>query len=449
LFKKFKARGMLMLPIVAIIGRPNVGKSTLFNRIAQERISIVDNEKGVTRDRLYTRAEWLGQEFILIDTGGIEQDDVPFMDQIKLQAEIAMEEADIIVFVVSITAGITVDDEFIASLLYRVGQSKPVIVAVNYLDNDKLKDQLYEFYALGFDDVVGISAAHGIGVGDLLDNVLQVAPKLEDVAGPDTISFSIVGRPNVGKSSLVNALVGEERVIVSDVAGTTRDAIDTPFEHDGQKYLVIDTAGIRRKGKVQDKIEKYSILRALSAIDRSHIVLVVIDGAAGIQEQDKKIAGLAIEAGKGIIFVVNKWDIVTKDEKTMEKFKKKIAKEFKYADYAEIVFLSARTRERLQTLFPIIQNVHHNQNRRVGTSVLNEILQEAFILNPPPLRKDKRLKLYYASQVNTEPPTFVLFINQEQLAHFSYKRYLDNKIREAFAFEGTPIRLIFRPKGED
>jgi len=438
-----------MLPIVAIIGRPNVGKSTLFNRIAQERISIVDNEKGVTRDRLYTRAEWLGQEFILIDTGGIEQDDVPFMDQIKLQAEIAMEEADIIVFVVSITAGITVDDEFIASLLYRVGQSKPVIVAVNYLDNDKLKDQLYEFYALGFDDVVGISAAHGIGVGDLLDNVLQVAPKLEDVAGPDTISFSIVGRPNVGKSSLVNALVGEERVIVSDVAGTTRDAIDTPFEHDGQKYLVIDTAGIRRKGKVQDKIEKYSILRALSAIDRSHIVLVVIDGAAGIQEQDKKIAGLAIEAGKGIIFVVNKWDIVTKDEKTMEKFKKKIAKEFKYADYAEIVFLSARTRERLQTLFPIIQNVHHNQNRRVGTSVLNEILQEAFILNPPPLRKDKRLKLYYASQVNTEPPTFVLFINQEQLAHFSYKRYLDNKIREAFAFEGTPIRLIFRPKGED
>jgi len=438
-----------MLPIVAIIGRPNVGKSTLFNRIAQERISIVDNEKGVTRDRLYTRAEWLGQEFILIDTGGIEQDDVPFMDQIKLQAEIAMEEADVIIFVVSITAGITVDDEFIAGLLYRVGESKPVIVAVNYLDNDKLKDHLYEFYALGFDDVVGISAAHGIGIGDLLDNVLQAAPKREDVADPDTISFSIVGRPNVGKSSLVNALVGKDRVIVSDVAGTTRDAIDTPFVHDGQKYLVIDTAGIRRKGKVQDKIEKYSILRGLSAIDRSHIVLVVLDGSVGIQEQDKKIAGLAIDAGKGIIFVVNKWDIVNKDEKTMEKFKKEIAKEFKYAEYAEVVFLSAKTRARLQTLFPIIQNVHSNQNRRVGTSVLNEILQEAFLLNPPPLKKDKRLKLYYASQVNTEPPTFVLFINQEQLAHFSYKRYLDNKIREAFAFEGTPIRLIFRPKGED
>jgi len=438
-----------MLPIVAIIGRPNVGKSTLFNRIAQERISIVDNEKGVTRDRLYTRAEWLGQEFILIDTGGIEQDDVPFMDQIKLQAEIAMEEADVIIFVVSITAGITVDDEFIAGLLYRVGESKPVIIAVNYLDNDKLKDHLYEFYALGFDDVVGISAAHGIGIGDLLDNVLQAAPKREDVADPDTISFSIVGRPNVGKSSLVNALVGKERVIVSDVAGTTRDAIDTPFVHDGQKYLVIDTAGIRRKGKVQDKIEKYSILRGLSAIDRSHIVLVVLDGSVGIQEQDKKIAGLAIDAGKGIIFVVNKWDIVNKDEKTMEKFKKEIAKEFKYAEYAEVVFLSAKTRARLQTLFPIIQNVHSNQNRRVGTSVLNEILQEAFLLNPPPLKKDKRLKLYYASQVNTEPPTFVLFINQEQLAHFSYKRYLDNKIREAFAFEGTPIRLIFRPKGED
>jgi len=438
-----------MLPIVAIIGRPNVGKSTLFNRIAQERISIVDNEKGVTRDRLYTRAEWLGQEFILIDTGGIEQKNVPFMEQIKLQAEIAMEEADVIIFVVSVTAGITVDDEFIASLLYRVGTSKPVIVAVNYLDNDKLKDHLYEFYSLGFDDVVGISAAHGVGIGDLLDNVLKAAPTKEDVAGPDTISFSIVGRPNVGKSSLVNALVGEERVIVSNVAGTTRDAIDTPFEHEGQKYLVIDTAGIRRKGKVQDKIEKYSILRALSAIDRSHIVLVVLDGSTGIQEQDKKIAGLAIDAGKGIIFVVNKWDIVNKDEKTMEKFKKEIAKEFKYAEYAEVVFLSAKTRARLQSLFPVIQNVHDNQNRRVGTSVLNEVLQEAFLLNPPPLRKDKRLKLYYASQVNTEPPTFVLFINQEQLAHFSYKRYLDNKIREAFAFEGTPIRLIFRPKGDD
>lgn len=436
-----------MLPVIAIIGRPNVGKSTLYNRIAKERISIVDNTKGVTRDRIYTRAEWLGREFILIDTGGIEQEDVPFMEQIKLQAQVAMEEADIIVFVTNIVEGITVDDEYIAQLLYQ--RDKSVIVAANHLDNDALKDHLYEFYALGFQHVVGISAAHGIGIGDLLDNVLQLAPQDDAIVDDDTISFSVVGRPNVGKSSLVNSILGEERVIVSDIAGTTRDAIDTPFTYEDQKYVVIDTAGIRRKGKVEDKIEKYSILRTLTAIDRSNIALVVIDGAAGIQEQDKKIVGLAIEAGKGLIIVVNKWDAVEKNEKTMERFKKKIFKEFKYADYAEVVFLSAKKKQRLETLFPVIQTVYANQHRRVTTSVLNEILQEAFLLNPPAIRKQKRLKLYYASQVNTEPPTFVLFINHEELAHFSYRRYLDNKVRETFAFEGTPIRLILRAKGED
>jgi ribosome-associated GTPase EngA len=436
-----------MLPVIAVVGRPNVGKSTLFNRIAEERLSIVDDTKGVTRDRLYTRAEWLGREFVLIDTGGIEQDDVPFMEQIKLQAEIAMEEADVIVFVTNVVDGITSDDEYIANLLYRT--EKPVIVATNYLDNSERQEDMYEFYALGFEHLVGVSAMHGIGVGDLLDNVLQLIPQTNENADDDTISFSLIGRPNVGKSSLVNALLGEERVIVSDIAGTTRDAIDTPFTYNKQKYLVIDTAGIRRKGKVQEKIEKYSILRALSAIDRSNIVLIVLDAQTGIQEQDKRIAGLAIEAGKGIVFVVNKWDAVEKDNDTMQDFIDKIHEEFKYADYAEVVFLSAKTKQRLHTLFPMIQEVHENQRRRVATSVLNEILQEALLLNPPPLHKQKRLKLYYGSQVSIEPPTFVLFINNEELIHFSYKRYLENKIRETFAFEGTPIRLIFRPKGEE
>lgn len=435
-----------MLPIIAIVGRPNVGKSTLFNRIAEERLSIVDDSKGVTRDRLYTRAEWLGREFILIDTGGIEQDDVPFMEQIQLQAEIAMEEADVIIFTTNVLDGITSDDEYIAQLLYRT--EKPVIVATNYLDNAERRDDLYEFYSLGFDYVVGTSAVHGIGVGDLLDQVLKLVPAEQEQTPDDTIKFSLIGRPNVGKSSLVNALLGEERVIVSDVAGTTRDSIDTPFTYNKQKYMVIDTAGIRRKGKVQEKVEKYSVLRALSAIDRSNIVLVVLDAVTGIQEQDKRIAGLAIEAGKGIIFVVNKWDAVEKTNATMQEFIEQIHDAFKYVDYAEIVFLSALTKQRLHTLFPMIHTVHDNQHRRVSTSVLNEILQEAVLLNPPPMHKQKRLKLYYSSQVGVEPPTFVLFINNDELAHFSYKRYLENKIREAFAFEGTPIRLVFREKGE-
>ncbi|MGL5042036.1 MAG: ribosome biogenesis GTPase Der [Culicoidibacterales bacterium] len=438
-----------MLPIIAVVGRPNVGKSTLFNRIAQERISIVDDAKGVTRDRLYTRASWLGNDFILIDTGGLEQADVPFMEQITLQAEIAMEEADVIIFVTNIIDGITSDDEYIAQLLYRT--DKPVIVVPNFLDDVNRKEGLYEFYSLGFEHVIGVSAIHGIGVGDLLEETQRQIPK-KDVTNYDehTICFSLIGRPNVGKSSLVNTLLGEQRVIVSDIAGTTRDAIDTPFKYYEKDYVVIDTAGIRRKGKVSEKVEKYSVLRALSAIERSNIVLVVLDAHTGIQEQDKKIAGIAHEAGKGIIFVVNKWDAIDKDESTMNDFEAKIRDGFKFADYAPIVYLSAKTKQRVHTLFPILQKVFDNQHRRVSTSVLNEILQEAFVLNPPAMYGQKRLKIFYGSQVTVEPPTFVLFINSDELIHFSYKRYLENKVREAFDFEGTPVHIIFRAKrGEE
>lgn len=434
-----------MLPIIAIVGRPNVGKSTLFNRIAEQRLSIVDDARGVTRDRLYTKCEWLGKEFMLIDTGGIEQADVPFMEQIKLQAEVAIAEADVIIFVTHIVEGVSIDDEYIANLLYRT--DKPIVVATNHLDDHNRKDNVYDFYTLGFEHVVGVSAIHGIGIGDLLDMTLQLVPQRTDQPyDKDTICFSLIGRPNVGKSSLVNAILGESRVIVSDIAGTTRDAIDTPFTYHQQKYVVIDTAGIRRKGKVQEKVEKYSVLRAMSAIERSHIVLVVLDGVTGIQEQDKKIAGLAIEAGRGVIFVVNKWDALDKTTNTMIEFTQRIKEEFKYADYAEIVYLSALTAKRIHTVFPLIHTVFQNQHRRIGTSVLNEVLQEAFLLNPPAMQGQKRLKLYYGSQVSTVPPTFVLFINYTDLIHFSYKRYLENKLREAFDFAGTPIHIIMREK---
>lgn len=440
---------MARLPIIAIVGRPNVGKSTLFNRIAQERISIVDDTKGVTRDRLYTKASWIGREFILIDTGGIEQSDIPFMEQIKLQAEIAIEEADVIIFVNNVVDGVTMDDEYIAKLLYQ--SDKPIIVAPNFVDSGERKDDIYEFYQYGFEHVVGVSAAHGVGTGDLLDLALKLSPSdKESEYDEDTILFSLIGRPNVGKSSLVNALFGEKRVIVSNVAGTTRDAIDTPFTYDGQKYVAIDTAGIRRKGKVSEKIEKYSVLRALGAVDRSDIVLIVLDAETGIEEQDKRIAGIAIEAGKGIIFVVNKWDTVQKENQTMEKFKEEIYEQFKFAEYAPIVFLSALTKQRVQTLFPVITEVSANQCRRIGTSVLNEILQEAFLLNPPALQHGKRLKLLYGTQVSIKPPTIVLHVNDETLAHFSYKRYIENQIRETFDFTGTPVHIIFRGRrGEE
>ena len=437
-----------MLPRIAIIGRPNVGKSTLFNRIAQERISIVDDTKGVTRDRLYTKAEWLGREFILIDTGGIEQSDIPFMDQIAVQAEIAIEEADVIIFVTNVMDSVTIDDEHIAQLLYK--SEKPIIVAANHVDSGERRNDIYDFYQLGFEEVIGVSAVHGIGVGDLLEKTFQLMPKQEEeVIDESVIRFSLIGRPNVGKSSLVNALLGEERVIVSNIAGTTRDAIDTNFSYYGQEYSVIDTAGIRRKGKVSEKIEKYSVLRALSAVERSDIVLIVLDAETGIEEQDKKIAGIAVESGKGIIFVVNKWDAVEKDDNRMQEYKEEIQELFKFAEYVPIIFLSALTKKRVHTLFPVIGQVSENQNRRISTSVLNDILQEAFLLNPAPLRHGKRLKLLYGTQVAVKPPTFVLHVNNEELAHFSYKRYIDNKIREAFNFDGTSIRVIYRTRRSD
>lgn len=434
-----------MLSTVAIVGRPNVGKSTLFNRIAQQRLSIVENEKGVTRDRLYTKAFWLGKEFRLIDTGGIEATDLPFIQQIKIQAEIAMDEADVIIFVVDITDGVVEDDTYIAQLLYRT--KKPIIVVANHMDNIEKKENLFDFYQFGFDEVIGASAVHGIGIGDMLDAVVSRFPvKDEQPIDEDTMSFCFIGRPNVGKSSLVNALLGKNRVIVSDIAGTTRDAIDTDLIYYGKKYRVIDTAGMRRKGKISEKIEKYSILRALAAVERSNIVCVVLDASVGILEQDKKIAGIAHESGKGVILVVNKWDAVKKDNHTMQKFEAEIRETFKFLEYAPIIYVSALENKRMATLYETIERVYENQQRRVSTSVLNEILQEAFLLNPPAIQNNKRLKLYYATQISVAPPTFILFINDEETLHFSYRRYLINQLRNTFEFTGTPIHIIFREK---
>lgn len=432
-------------PTVAIVGRPNVGKSTIFNRIVGERISIVEDIPGVTRDRIYSSGEWLNQYFNLIDTGGIEISDAPFMTQIREQAEIAIDEADVIIFMTNGREGLTTADEEVAKILYR--SKKPVVVAVNKVDNPDMRDTLYDFYALGFGEPIPISGSHGLGLGDLLDLVIANFPnKQEEEYDDDTIKFSLIGRPNVGKSSLVNALLGEERVIVSDIAGTTRDAIDTPYKYDGKEYVIIDTAGMRKKGKVYETTEKYSVLRALRAIERSDVVLVVIDGEEGIIEQDKKIAGYAHEAGRAIVIVVNKWDAVEKDDKTMKEFEQKIRDHFLFLDYAPIVFLSAKTKKRVHTLIPKIDLASENHAMRVVTTVLNDVIMDAVAMNPTPTDKGQRLKIYYATQVAIKPPTFVIFVNDPELMHFSYKRFLENRIRDAFGFEGTPIRLIARPR---
>jgi GTP-binding protein len=432
-------------PTVAIVGRPNVGKSTIFNRIVGERISIVEDIPGVTRDRIYSSGEWLNQYFNLIDTGGIEISDAPFMTQIREQAEIAIDEADVIIFMTNGREGLTTADEEVAKILYR--SKKPVVVAVNKVDNPDMRDTLYDFYALGFGEPIPISGSHGLGLGDLLDLVIANFPnKQEEEYDDDTIKFSLIGRPNVGKSSLVNALLGEERVIVSDIAGTTRDAIDTPYKYDGKEYVIIDTAGMRKKGKVYETTEKYSVLRALRAIERSDVVLVVIDGEEGIIEQDKKIAGYAHEAGRAIVIVVNKWDAVEKDDKTMKEFEQKIRDHFLFLDYAPIVFLSAKTKKRVHTLIPKIELASENHAMRVVTTVLNDVIMDAVAMNPTPTDKGQRLKIYYATQVAIKPPTFVIFVNEPELMHFSYKRFLENRIRDAFGFEGTPIRLIARPR---
>ena len=433
-----------MAGVVAIVGRANVGKSTIFNRMVGERISIVEDVAGVTRDRIYAKASWLTKEFSVIDTGGIELENASFTTQIKMQAEIAIEEADVIVFVVNGREGITKEDEYVARLLQK--SRKPIILVVNKIDDNQFRDYIYEFYALGVGDPIPVSGSHGIGIGDLLDQIINQLDLQDEETNEDEISFSIIGRPNVGKSSLTNAILGEERVIVSNIEGTTRDAIDTAFEKDGQKYRVIDTAGMRKKGKVYENIEKYSILRALSAVEKSDVVLVVIDGERGVVEQDKHVAGNAHEAGRGVILVVNKWDLVQKDGKTMQKMEKELREQFKYLDYAPIVFTSAKEKKRIDLLFPLIQEVYANNRKRVTTSVLNDVLIDAQAMNPTTTFNGGRLKIYYVNQVSVCPPTFVLFTNDPMYLHFSYKRYLENRLREAFGFEGTPIHIIARKR---
>ena len=430
--------------VVAIVGRANVGKSTIFNRIVGKRVSIVEDTPGVTRDRIYGDASWLTREFRIIDTGGIELENASFTEQIKMQAEIAIEEADIILFVVNGREGITKEDTFVARLLQK--SRKPVVLAVNKIDDQIYKDNIYDFYSLGIGDPIAVSGSHGIGIGDVLDEIIHQLPAVEETQEDDVIRFSIIGRPNVGKSSLTNAILGEERVIVSDIEGTTRDAIDTAFEKDGQKYCVVDTAGMRKKGKVYENIEKYSVLRALSAIEKSNVVLMVIDGHQGIVEQDKHVAGYAHEAGKAVILVVNKWDLIEKDSKTMKKMENQIREQLKYLDYAPIVFVSAKDHKRVHLLLPLIQEVYANSQKRVATSVLNDVLIDAQTMNPTTTFNGGRLKIYYANQVSVCPPTFVLFTNDPQFLHFSYKRYLENRLRDAFGFEGTPIHILCRKR---
>lgn len=432
-------------PLVAIVGRPNVGKSTIFNRVVGDRISIVEDTPGVTRDRIYARGEWLGREFRLIDTGGIDIDDQPFMRQITEQAEIAIDEADVIIFMVSALEGLTDADERVAKILYKA--DKPVILAVNKVDNVEKRAEIFDFYALGFGEPFPISGAHGIGLGDMLDEVIKSFPEDTGDDDEDKIKFSFIGRPNVGKSSLVNALLGEERVIVSPIEGTTRDAIDTKFtDEDGDEFVMIDTAGIRKRGKVYENTEKYSVMRAMRAIDDSNVILMVLDAETGIRDQDKHVAGYAHEAGRAIILVVNKWDTLQKDNHTMQEFEEHIRNEFKYLDYAPIVFVSAKTHQRLEKLPALIKAVNENHKKRISSSTLNEVLLDAIATTPTPTVHGKRLRIYYGTQVAIQPPTFVIFVNDPELMHFSYQRFLENQIRNAFDFTGTPVHLIIRER---
>lgn len=436
-------------PVVAIVGRPNVGKSTIFNRIIGDRLAIVEDKPGITRDRIYGIGDWNGKSFSIIDTGGIELDDQePILKSIRMQAELAIEEADVIVFMCDAKAGVTGSDEEVANLLFRSG--KPIILSVNKVDNLGRVDNIYEFYNLGFGEPIGVSGSHGTGIGDLLDAITDNLPELVDEEyDEDIIRVALIGRPNVGKSSLVNAILGEERVIVSDVAGTTRDAIDTPFERDGQRYVLIDTAGMRKRGKVYETTEKYSVMRAMKAIERADVVLVLINGEEGIIDQDKHIAGYAYEAGKASVFVVNKWDVVEKDDKTMQNFEQKIRDHFLFMTYAPVVFLSAKTKQRVHKLLPVVQHAADHHSKRVQTHLLNDVVSDAIAINPPPTDKGRRLRINYVTQVAVKPPTIVVFVNDPSLMHFSYERYLENKVRAAFDFEGTPIRLFTRRKSDE
>lgn len=438
-------------PIVAIVGRPNVGKSTLFNIFADSRISIIEDTPGVTRDRLYADAEWLDRKFTVVDTGGIEMQNTDSIAvSIREQAEIAIREADVILFVCDARTGITTDDMEVAKLLRQ--SRNPVILAVNKADTPKQEAEAYEFYNLGIGEPYLISASNKLNLGDLLDAIVEKFPKEgdDDDDNEDVIKVAIIGRPNVGKSSIFNDIIGQNRSIVSDVAGTTRDAIDVPVEKDGQSYLFIDTAGMRRKGKIDEPIEKYSIIRTLRAVDRSDVVLLVLNAVEGITDQDKKIAGYAHEAGKGIVIVVNKWDLYpNKTVMSTEEFTKKIRNELIFMPYANVVYVSALTQQRISRLPEMIRDAAEANSMRVATSVLNQVIIDAVAMNQPPMEKGKRLKILYTTQVKVKPPTFVIFCNEPEIMHFSYQRYLENQLREAFGFKGTPINIIVRGKNED
>ena len=433
-----------MSSVVAIVGSPNVGKSTLFNRLIGEKRAIVDDAAGITRDRLYAKCTWLGKTFSLIDTGGIELKNRPFQEQIRAQATIAIEEADVVVFIADGQLGVTNDDRMVARILQK--QKKPIILAVNKIDEGEHVSNIYDFYALGLGEPIALSGAHGVGTGDLLNRIVECLPEEKEEKNEDAVTFCLIGRPNVGKSSLTNALLSQERVIVSDISGTTRDSIDTPFTKDGQDYVVIDTAGLKKKGKIYEAIDKYSAIRALKAIERSEIVLLLIDGKEGITDQDKHVISYAVDLHKAIIIVVNKWDAVNKETNTMSDYTKIVRNEYKFLDYAPVVFVSALKKQRLDTLFDALKLVHEAYYTRVKTSLLNDVLQDALMLNPAPDFNGGRLKIYYASQVTTAPPTFVLVVNNPDFMHFSYQRYLENRLRDVFNFEGTPIKIKLKER---
>jgi len=436
-------------PIVAIVGRPNVGKSTLFNALAGEMISIVKDTPGVTRDRIYAEVTWLNRSFTLIDTGGIEPDSRDIiLSQMREQAQIAIDTADVIIFLTDVRQGLQDSDSKVADMLRRSG--KPVILVVNKVDSfDKFMPDVYEFYNLGIGDPMPVSASSRLGIGDMLDEVTKYFPEnTGEEEEDDRPRIAIVGKPNVGKSSIVNKLLGKNRVIVSDIAGTTRDAIDTAIKYNGKEYVFIDTAGLRRKNKIKEELERYSIIRTVTAVERADVVLMVIDASEGVTEQDAKIAGIAHERGKGVIIVVNKWDAIEKNDKTMYEFEKQIRTTLSYMPYAEIMYVSALTGQRLPKLYEMIDMVMENQTLRVATGVLNEIMTEAVAMQQPPSDKGKRLKLYYITQVSVKPPTFVIFVNDKELMHFSYTRYLENKIREAFGFRGTSLKFFIRERKE-
>ncbi len=436
-------------PVIAVVGRPNVGKSTLFNQIAGSRISIVEDTPGVTRDRIYASGEWCGKNFTLIDTGGIEpySKDI-ILEQMRVQAEIAIETADVIIFMVDVRDGMTAADQDVGAMLQKSG--KPVVLVCNKVDSPGQPPmELYEFYNLGLGDPMPVSSIHKMGIGDVLDECVKYFPPEDDDEESDAVKVAVVGKPNAGKSSLINRILGENRVIVSDIAGTTRDAIDSEYERDGQRYVFIDTAGMRRKSKIEDTVERYSVIRSLNAVERSDVCLIMIDATTGVTEQDAKIAGYAHEEGKASIVVVNKWDAIEKDDKTMKVFTEDVRNKLSFMTYAPVVFISALTGQRVDKIFDLIATVSNQNSMRVQTGVLNDVLSDAVLRVQPPSDKGKRLKLYYMTQASTKPPTFVIFVNDRELAHFSYIRYIENQMREAFGLTATPIRFIIRERSND